>query len=328
MDLTMSRVIVIGATGHVGTYLVPRLVRAGHDVTAMSRGLRGPYHDSPEWQDVTAVTVDRDAEDAAGTFGARVAALQPDVVIDMVCFTAASARQLVDALRPARPRLVHCGTIWVHGPALRVPVTEDEPRTAYGPYGTGKAEIEALLHAETAAGGVPSVVLHPGHISGPGWPVITPAGNLDPGVWTALATGQPLALPDHGLGVLNHVHADDVAQAFELALDCPAAAGASFHVVAEQAMTLRGLAAGVAGWFGREPALEFVGWPEFERRAGDGHAAATREHTFRGIAASIARGREVLGYAPRYSSLDALREALAWLAAHGQADLGGQELRS
>jgi hypothetical protein len=29
--------------------------------------------------------------------------------------------------------------------------------------------------------------------------------------------------------------------------------GASFHVVAEQAMTLRGLAAGVAGWFGREP---------------------------------------------------------------------------
>jgi nucleoside-diphosphate-sugar epimerase len=322
----MSRVVVIGATGHVGTYLIPRLVRAGHDVTAMSRGLRGPYHDSPEWKDVTPVTADRDAEDAAGTFGARVAALRPEVVIDMVCFTAASAQQLVDALRPARPRLVHCGTIWVHGPALRVPVTEDEPRTAYGPYGTGKAEIEALLHAETAAGGVPSVVLHPGHISGPGWPVITPAGNLDAGVWTALATGQPLALPDHGLGVLNHVHADDVAQAFELALDCPAAAGASFHVVAGQAMTLRGLAAGVAGWFGREPALDFVDWPEFERRAGAGPAAATREHTFRGIAASIARGREVLGYAPRYSSLDALREALAWLAAHGQADLGGQEL--
>ena len=33
----------------------------------------------------------------------------------------------------------------------------------------------------------------------------------------------------------------------------PAAIGASFHVVAEQAMTLRGLAAGVAGWFGHEP---------------------------------------------------------------------------
>jgi hypothetical protein len=47
------------------------------------------------------------------------------------------------------PLLVHCGTIWVHGPALRVPVTEDEPRTGYGEYGMGKVEIEALLHQET-----------------------------------------------------------------------------------------------------------------------------------------------------------------------------------
>jgi hypothetical protein len=38
------------------------------------------------------------------------------------------------------------------------------------------------------------------------------------------------------------------------------------------------------------------------------------------------RIREVLGYAPRYSSLDALHEALAWLVANGQADVGGQDL--
>jgi nucleoside-diphosphate-sugar epimerase len=320
----MSRVVVVGATGHIGTYLVPRLVRAGHEVIAMSRGTREPYHGSPEWDAVRRVTVDREAEDADGAFGAHVASLDPDVVIDMVCFTAASAQQLIDALRPSRPLLLHCGTIWVHGPALRVPVTEDEPRTAYGEYGTGKARIEALLHRETLAGGVPSVVLHPGHISGPGWPVITPAGNLDPGVWTHLATGKPLALPDHGLGVLHHVHADDVAQAFERALSRPAAIGASFHVVSEQAMTLRGLATGVARWFGREPVLDFVDWDEFGRRAGAGHAESTREHTFRGIAASIERAREVLGYAPRYSSLGALHEALAWLVANGQADVGGQ----
>ncbi len=320
----MSRVVVIGATGHIGSYLVPRLMRGGHEVTTMSRGTREPYHLSPQWNSVTRVTVDRDAEDAAGTFGARVAALRPDVVIDLVCFTPASAQQLVDALRPSRPLLVHCGTIWVHGPALRVPITEDEPRTAYGEYGTGKAEIEALLHRETLAGGVPSIVLHPGHISGPGWPVVTPAGNLDPGVWTALATGQPLALPDHGLGVLHHVHADDVAQAFERALSRPAAIGDSFHVVAEQAMTLRGLAAGVAGWFGREAKLDFVDWAEFERRAGSGHAQTTREHTFRSITASIARARETLGYAPRFTTLDALHEALTWLVANGQIDVGGQ----
>src|SRR6478736_2362594 len=268
----MSRVVVIGATGHVGTYLVPRLVRGGHEVVALSRGEREPYHPAPEWGAVARLAVDRDAEDAAGTFGGRIAALGADVVIDMICFTPESARQLVDALRPARPLLLHCGTIWVHGPAARVPVTEDEPRTAFGEYGTGKAAIEALLQRETLAGGVPAVVLHPGHISGPGWPVITPAGNLDPAVWTRLATGQPLALPDNGLGVLHHVHADDVAQAFELALSCPAAIGSSFHVVAGQAMTLRGLATGVASWFGREPVLDYVDWPEFTRLVGDGHA--------------------------------------------------------
>ena len=70
--------------------------------------------------------------------------------------------------------------------------------------------------------------------------------------------------------------------------------------------------------------LDFTDWPEFERRAGAEHAATTREHTFRSITASIARAQETLGYAPRYSALEALHEALAWLAAHGQADVGGQ----
>ena len=320
----MSRIVVIGATGHVGSYLVPRLVRAGHEVVALSRGEREPYVPAPEWRAVERVTADREAEDAAGAFGERIAALAPDAVVDMVCFTPESARQLLDALRPSRPLLLHCGSIWVHGPVARVPVTEDEPRTAYGEYGSGKVAIEALLHREAVAGGVPSVVLHPGHISGP-WPSITPAGNLDLDVWRRLATGEPLALPGLGLGVLHHVHADDVAQAFERALSRPAAIGSSFHVVSEQAMTLRGLAAGVAGWFGREPVLEFVEWAEFERRVGAGHAEATREHVARSIAASIDRAREVLGYQPRFSSLDALHESLRWLADNGHVDLGGQQ---
>ena len=320
----MSRVVVIGATGHVGTYLVPRLVRAGHEVVALSRGEREPYVPAPEWRAVERVTADREAEDAAGTFGERIAALAPDAVVDMLCFTPESAGQLLDALRPTSPLLLHCGSIWVHGPVARVPVTEDEPRTAYGEYGTGKAAIEALLQRETVAGGVPSVVLHPGHISGP-WPSITPAGNLDLDVWRRLAAGEPLALPGLGLGVLHHVHGDDVAQAFERALTRPAAIGSSFHVVSEQAMTLRGLAAGVAAWFGREPVLEFVEWAEFERRVGADHAEATREHVARSIAACIDRAREVLGYRPRFSSLDALHESLRWLADNGHVDLGGQK---
>lgn len=320
----MSRIVVIGATGHVGSYLVPRLVRAGHDVVALSRGIRDPYVSAPEWRRVEHVVVDREVEDGAGVFGERVAALGADAVVDMLCFTPESARQLVEALRATRPLLVHCGSIWVHGPAARVPVTEDEPRTAFGDYGAGKAAVEAVLHRESLAGGVPSVVLHPGHITGP-WSSITPAGNLNLDVWRRLALGDPLSLPDLGLGVLHHVHADDVAQAFERALARPAAIGSSFHIVSEQAMTLRGLAAGVAGWFGHEAALEFVDWAEFEQRVGAEHAGVTREHVARSIAASIDRARDVLGYQPRYSSLEALHESLRWLVTNGHVDVGGRD---
>jgi nucleoside-diphosphate-sugar epimerase len=320
----MSRVVVIGATGHVGSYLVPRLVRAGHEVVALSRGQRDPYVVAAEWRAVERVAVDRELEDGAGVFGERIAALAADAVVDMLCFTRESAQQLVEALRPTRPLLLHCGTIWVHGPAARVPITEDEPRTGFGEYGAGKVAIETLLHRETRAGGVPSVVLHPGHITGP-WPSITPAGNLDLDAWRRLAAGEPLPLPDLGLGVLHHVHADDVAQAFELALNRPAAIGSSFHVVSEQAMTLRGLAAGVAGWFGREPVIELVDWVEFERRVGVEHAGISREHVIRSIAASIDRARDVLGYRPRYTSLDALHGSVRWLAANGLVDLDDDE---
>jgi nucleoside-diphosphate-sugar epimerase len=52
----------------------------------------------------------------------------------------------------------------------------------------------------------------------------------------------------------------------------------------------------------------------------------TRAHVVRGIAASIDRARDVLGYRPRYSSLDALRESLRRLVADGEVDLGDQDL--
>ena len=243
---------------------------------ALSRGTREPYVPAPEWQRVRLVTADREAEDADGVFGDRIAALAADAVVDMLCFT----RNLHSNswMRCARPGRCCCTAARFGFTAQpRVPVTEDEPRSAYGEYGIRKAAIEALLHRETTAGGVPSVVLHAGHISGP-WPSVTPAGNLDLDVWRRLATGEPLPLPDLGLGVLHHVHADDVAQAFERALARPAAIGSSFHVVSEQAMTLRGLAAGVAAWFGREPVIDLVDWAEFERRVGAEHAAMSREH--------------------------------------------------
>jgi nucleoside-diphosphate-sugar epimerase len=68
--------------------------------------------------------------------------------------------------------------------------------------------------------------------------------------------------------------------------------------------------------------VEPVDWPEFESRVGAEHARVTREHVSRSISASIGRARTVLGYAPRYTATQALREALDWLVANGRVDLG------
>jgi nucleoside-diphosphate-sugar epimerase len=72
--------------------------------------------------------------------------------------------------------------------------------------------------------------------------------------------------------------------------------------------------------------LDHVDWDDFEQRVGTTHAAATRDHVERSIAASIDRARSVLGYAPRYTSLDALRESLRWLVEHNRVDVGRQAL--
>jgi nucleoside-diphosphate-sugar epimerase len=70
--------------------------------------------------------------------------------------------------------------------------------------------------------------------------------------------------------------------------------------------------------------LELVEWSQFEERVGADHAATTREHIDRSIAAGIDRSRSVLGYAPRYSSLETLYESVRWLVDHRQVDVGGQ----
>ena len=153
------RVAVIGGSGHIGTYLVPRLVEAGLSVTCISRGKRLPYAPHDAWNSVEQVAIDRDRPG----FETQVAQLGVDAVIDLTCYTPESAERLVAALGGKRSRLLHCGTIWVHGMSVEVPTTEDAPRLPTSDYGVRKAKIEALLLRQRE---VPAAVVHPGHLVG------------------------------------------------------------------------------------------------------------------------------------------------------------------
>ena len=311
------RIVIIGGSGHVGTYLVPRLVAAGHEVINLSRGERDPYQPHAAWNSVQQIKIDRIEEEKAGAFGQRVVDLQPDVVIDMICFTLESAQHLVETLRGNVQHFLSCGTVWVHGPSVEVPTTEEQPRRPFGEYGIQKAAIEAYLLNEARRNGFPATVLHPGHIVGPGWVPLNPAGHFNPKIFAQLARGEEIALPNLGMETVQHVHADDVAQSFVQAMaNWTNAVGESFHVVSPAAISLRGYAERMAAWFDQPAKLRFLPWDEWLATVSEDEAQATWDHIAHSPNCSIAKGQRLINYQPRYTSLQAVQEAVQWLIEH------------
>ncbi|MFZ5918531.1 MAG: NAD-dependent epimerase/dehydratase family protein [Chloroflexota bacterium] len=312
------RTVVIGGSGHIGTYLVPRLVQAGHQVINVSRGQREPYQPHSAWKQVQSVVIDREAADQAATFGQQIRDLRPDVVIDNKCYTVDSARRLVEALRGQVQHLIVCGTIWVHGHSVSVPTTEEQPRRPFGEYGTNKAAVEVYLLDQARRYGFPATMLHPGHIVGPGWMIVNPAGNFNPVVFEKLARGEELALPNLGMETVHHVHADDVAQAFCKAVDnWSSAVGESFHVVSPAAVTLRGYAEAVAAWFGQPANLSFLPFEQWRTTVSEEDAERTWDHIAHSPNCNMIKAQRLLDYQPRYTSLQAVFESVDWMVNQG-----------
>ena len=313
------KIVIIGGTGHVGTYLVPRLVNDGHKVIVISRQQREPYQADNAWKSVEQLTIDRTAEENNHSFGKRILELNADVVIDMICFTPESAKHLVESLHGKVKHFLHCGTIWVHGHSLSVPTKETQARAPFGEYGINKAAIESYLMDQFKSNDFPVTILHPGHIVGPGWVPVNPAGNFNPDVYRRLASGKEVLLPNFGMETLHHVHADDVAQSFQCAINnYDKAIGENFHIVSPQAITLKGYAEAIAAWFGQKANLEILPWEEWKETLSEEDANATWDHIAHSPNCSIEKARRLISYAPNYSSLDAVKESLTWLRDNGQ----------
>jgi nucleoside-diphosphate-sugar epimerase len=82
----------------------------------------------------------------------------------------------------------------------------------------------------------------------------------------------------------------------------------------------------VAGWFGRPAHLSFQPWESWAAGWDPPDAQATWEHVSRSPSASIDKAVATLAYRPRYTSLEAVFEALTWLVAEGQVDSAGRKL--
>lgn len=310
----MEKVVMIGGKGKVGTYLVPLLCRAGYRVTNVSRGNREAYIPDPCWQEVEQVVLNREAPD----FPAQIAALRPDVVVDMICFRSEDMLRLMDALEGQVRHYLVTGSVWMHGPSVEVPYGEDMARNPMDTYGTQKHLMDLALQRRYATKGFPGTAVHPGHIVGPGHVPINPQGNQNPAVFSALRHGEAVVLPNLGMETLHHVHAADVAGVFMAALRGGAVSyGQGFHAVSPRAVTLAGYAREVARWYGREANLIFQPFGDWAKGRSEGEVRLTLDHLAHSPNASMEKACRLLGFTPRYSSFQAVREALDWLVDQG-----------
>jgi nucleoside-diphosphate-sugar epimerase len=293
------RVFLAGATGVIGTPLVPQLLKAGHEVTAMTRsGLRASQLEAAGAHPVVCDVFDADGVRAA------MADASPEVVIhqltslparldwgDLHVFDANNrlrtegTRVLVDAALAAGARRVVAQSIaFVYAPTGDRVKTEDAPLFTDAPPPI-RGVVAALVEHEdlvTRTPGIDGLVLRYGLLYGPGtW------HDRYGSVATDIVAGQ-VSLVAGATGLYSWLYVDDAAAAAVAAAE-------------------RG-APGIYNVVDDEPAPQPEWLPVLARALGaDAPAAAevrpepaTLEMSLRG--ASNAKAKRELGWQPRYGS--------------------------
>ena len=173
------RVLLTGADGFIGSHLAERLVRDGHDVTALV--LYNSF-DSRGWLDSIPPEVAAAMEIVAGDvrdpglmhrivagrdavlhLAALIAIPYSYVAPDLYVQTNVQGTlNLLNAARAAGvQRFVHTSTSEVYGTARYVPMDEGHPLQGQSPYSASKIGADQLAYSYYSAFGLPVLVLRP-----------------------------------------------------------------------------------------------------------------------------------------------------------------------
>ena len=224
------RVFLAGATGVVGNALVPQLLDAGHEVTAMTRSvLRASQLEAAGAQPVVC-----DAFDAGGV-QAAMAAARPEAVIhqltalppridweDPATFDANNrvrtegTRNLVDAaLATGARRVVAQSIAFAYAPTGDFVKEEDAPLFADAPppIGAGVAAVAELEQRVTGTERIEGVVLRYGMLYGPG------TYHDRRGATAADILAGRIPLVEDAPGMYSWLHVEDAASAAVAALE-------------------------------------------------------------------------------------------------------------
>jgi 2-alkyl-3-oxoalkanoate reductase len=224
------RVFLAGATGVIGTPLVPQLLKAGHEVTAMTRSVLR----AAQLEAVGADPVVCDVFDADGV-RAAMAAASPDAVIHQLTALPArldfgnptlfdennrvrteGTRVLVDAaLASGASRVVAQSIAFAYAPTGDRVKEEDAAlfTDAPPPIGGTVAAVVELERRVTATPGIEGLVLRYGMLYGPG----TSYDRRGSTAADIIAARVPLV--DGAAGLYSWLHVEDAASAAVAALE-------------------------------------------------------------------------------------------------------------
>jgi nucleoside-diphosphate-sugar epimerase len=282
----IMRVFVTGATGFVGSHLVPELLSNGHQVLGLARSDEGAAALIAAGAEVRRGTIEDVAglaEAAAGADGVVHLAFNHD--FSRFAENSANDARAVAALGAglagsARPLLVTSGTAIAHVPEGQL-ATEDDP--AVGADVTPRAMSEEAAREVAAAGGNIGIV-RLAQIHDP-----RRQGLISFAIQVALEKGVS-AYIDDGAARWPAAPVGDAARLYRLALE-KAAPGAIYNCVAEQGVAMRD----VADVLGRKLKLPVRSVAMAEAEA---HFGWLAHFMRRDLAASSAKTRAALGWQP------------------------------
>jgi nucleoside-diphosphate-sugar epimerase len=307
------RILFIGGTRFVGPHAVRRLCELGHDVTVFHRG----KHEAelPPWvkhlHSRETATDPRDRRQL-GRFAKQLAALRPDVVVDMVAFTRDDAAALVRTFAGVAGRAVVASSIDVYrafgrlhrtepGAPDPTPLTEDSPLREKPSVHGGRSEKRDVEEAVLGEPRLPGTVLRFPAVYGPG------DYRLDE-YTRRMFDGRPSILLDEAAAAwrFTHGYVEDVAEAVVLAVTHEDAAGRTYNVgEAETPQHLKRLQdlAAAADWNGRFVPLPLGRLPSHLREDLDWRQDWTVD---------TRRIRDELGYREVVPYEEGLRRTVQW----------------
>jgi nucleoside-diphosphate-sugar epimerase len=255
-------VFVTGGTGHSGSYIVPELIAAGHEVTGLARSDRaaaalsafGAKVRRGDLQDLTGLR-----EAAAGADGVIHVAHRQDLLVSGGIDAVAAAEVPImlaygEALAGTGKPLVVAGSIGSSG-SLGRPATEDDPALPSGDEHRGTLHARNVVETTVigfAGQGVRSSVVRLANIA---HSTTDRAGFLPTLIALAKEKGI-VGYPGDGANLWNAVHIRDAAVVFRRALET-GPAGRYWHAVGDEGIPFREIAEAI----GRRLGLPTVSIP-------------------------------------------------------------------